>query len=1181
MTFSFRNHRLLCFLLIGLLACFGALAEETDVSGCAYVDDNQNNLCDTGEQLMTGVPVTLQRLDGETWVAVDQAVTDAYGKYAFSLQGEGNYRVVCTLSGQDLYAAAVGSTAQLSDNCAYGEAFSAPVQGMDVALRKAARLSVSAFHDGNRDGERRKNERNVAGVTFSVMDGDTALFSAQTDARGETGLSVQPGEYTLRVTLPENYAFTTYGADATGSCVGDTDQGEAYSMPLTFVAGQETAVSAGVLSVGSMSGRAFEDMNNNGLMDTDEPGVEGVAVHIVGKRTGTDRTFITAADGLYLFDRLPDDSYSITAELPQGMLFARYSTTGGKLRSIFTGSALERQFSVKKAAQLTDLNIGVVQKGVIHGKVFLDLNYNGIMDEGEPGCKGVTLEAIKLSNSESMGRFTTGEDGAFRLENLRGGDYRLRAILPDDGTVFSVTAQGNVDEVNRFEQRLSRRESSVQPISIVSGGEASVLVGVARGATITGTVFQDANYNGSLDKKEKTFSGVKVYAVDAAGTVVASDTTGPKGQYTLKGIMPGSYTVEVQRKAGYGFTRLRPTQKGGSHVKELIGDRGVTESFDISMDQILTDVNAGMLPASTVSGMLFHDANDDGLRSEGEIGMVSAKVRLLSSDGEIDLTHPVSDDGSYFFDGVMPGKYTLTYLLPEHCEMARVAEGGNTIQHVGAETTTAPFEVAMGKTHVLPMAGAVTLGNFSGYVFHDSNANGILDSGEERLAGAVLTLTPARAGLEAGQAKSAADGSFAVEGLRPSEYTLTVALPDGFISSHVLSGAALDARQEQTLAIDWAYLIDRSEKAIGAVKPAAIRGTIRLDENKNGTQEPDETILSNVTLELVDEASDKVVQTVRSAETGFTFENVRPGTYAVRFLLPEQSSTANDSASTFVARGNAMVQNGITVCEGQLLSTLTTSLISRTSIGGKAWLEESGARVPVTGLAVRLSMDGKVLQTTVTDENGAYRFDGLWPAEYTLEADLPGGMVFVRPNDPNYPAGTSVITRTAEGRSDAIALRMARHQLECNILFIKPAKVGDIAWLDENRNGLVDGNEPMIPGVKVMLVQNGAVAYETATNAYGYYLFNDVYPGEYTLRAAAYPELSPTGQVPELRMISTCLTKGDGLQAESDPFRVQSGTTNPNYDLGYVLRDGQPLPAAIAAPESRNWTLPNQPRVFK
>ena len=188
-------------------------------------------------------------------------------------------------------------------------------------------------------------------------------------------------------------------------------------------------------------------------------------------------------------------------------------------------------------------------------------------------------------------------------------------------------------------------------------------------------------------------------------------------------------------------------------------------------------------------------------------------------------------------------------------------------------------------------------------------------------------------------------------------------------------------------------------------------------------------------------------------------------------------------------------------------------------------------------------------------------------------------MIFVRPDDANYQSGASVITVIGkrDGASEAFTLQMAQHQLRRNVIFIKPAQVGDLAWLDTDRNGLIDQNEPPLSGVTVRLLKDGAAAYEVVTDAYGYYLFDDVYPGTYTLQAAAYPQLGITTGVPELRLISSCLVSGDGQTAQSEPFDVVSGTKRMDFKLGYVLLDGQTMPQMQTAPQ-KDWTGAYKPQ---
>ncbi len=1166
--------------------------EMTSIEGVAYQDVNGDLSYQQGEQLMSGVTVALQKKQGDSWTDIATAQTNDYGVFCFRNLEEGVYRVSSMVNTQGFYVAAVGGkslTIGDSGVMTTGEirlSTGKRLTGVaDVALGMPGRLHFAAFSDSNENGARGEYERPIAGVLVEVLeaDGETAMASGTTNTTGEVVLEgIRPGQHALRVSLPDGYMFSKKG-EGSGlgvSCV-EGEEATAVSEPFNFTGGQAVEAGVGAVPVGSFSGKVWSDDDNNGIMDPQEAGVAGVTLSLAGEKTKSEYTLVTDATGEYRFSRLRNDTYHLTAQLPDGMLFARYSLEGGDKRSVFTveGTKATRDFPVVGAADVMNKNVGVILKGVVEGIAFLDENYNGVYDEGEKGYKNVTLELIKASNSKSMGKTVTDENGAFRFENLRGGEYRLRAVLPDDGSIFTLVPDAREGQVNLFAQREGRRENTIAPITIGNGGSAHAVVGVARGATLKGTVFLDPNYDGIMKGKEKKASGVKVELVDSHGRLAAADTTNANGTYLLEGVMPGEYVLRVLRKDNYAFTRLRPDENGGSWIKKLEGDYGVTDPIPVVMGQEIDGVNAGMLPSSTVTGVLFDDLNDNGLRDEGEMGMEDAKARLVSKDAEIDLTAAVNADGAYFFDGVMPGKYTITYLLPQNVEMAKVVKDGNTLKHQGLENTTDSFSVEMGVEDQRPLVGAVRLGTFEGVLFHDANANGERDEAEEPLGGMEITLTPDKKDLEIATAKADKDGHFSVTNLRPAGYQLGLKLPDGYIFSADIQASSLtmDTVQEQKLTLPWKALINRQENQVGAVKPATVTGYAWLDENRDGQQGSEERLLSGLGFELVNEADGKVAKRGNSAEDGkMTFAAVRPGTYTVRFRIPSQSEPAGESDATLLPESGMMVQKGIVVPEGGSFGEIHAGLVCKTSIAGALTLEENGAADKLEGLTVKLYESGQddPVQTQKTGANGGYRFDGLWPGQYRVEAELPAGMIFVKPGDPNYPEGASIITATVGGvgTSSEFELRMAQHRLAENIIYIRPAKLGDIAWLDLNKNGLVDGGEPMIPGVTVTLMKDGKAVAETTTDVYGYYLFPDVYPGEYTLQVKAYPELSITKPVPELRMISSCLTSGDGNSAASESFTVASGTTHFDFDLGYVLLDGQTMPSAIVAPPQQDWT---------
>ena len=114
-----------------------------EVSGCAYVDANENLVHDESEQLITGVPVRLERLDGGAWTEAARTETDLYGKYAFTGLSAGEYRVICTLSGQELYAVSVGTSMASEAGAVVGDAVTLEegksVSGGDVGLAPSAR----------------------------------------------------------------------------------------------------------------------------------------------------------------------------------------------------------------------------------------------------------------------------------------------------------------------------------------------------------------------------------------------------------------------------------------------------------------------------------------------------------------------------------------------------------------------------------------------------------------------------------------------------------------------------------------------------------------------------------------------------------------------------------------------------------------------------------------------------------------------------------------------------------------------------------------------------------------------------------------------------------------------------------------------------------------------------------
>ena len=1164
------------------------LSAGMEIAGAAYYDPNLNGTREAGESPVAGVRVALQaRASDGSWQPLAEAVTDADGAYMFPNLGTGAYRVLATGTAEYAVASVAQSTEAAQDAVASQPIELTEAYVCDIAMAQPSGLTVNAFVDENANGLRGDYEKPFAGgVRVEVLNSaGEAIATGVTSAQGELTLSGLPtGEYSVRFTLPNGYRYTQRGERLAGgnSLVGNADADAtglvAVSEPVPLRAGEGVNVGVALLAVGSLSGRVWNDLSGDGLIGDDEPGVAGIEIRLKGLKTGDQYALVTDETGLYSFTGLRNDTYLITSTLPEGMLFTRYTQTGGDLRSIYTGDLSrtgERQFTVSGAQDVTSKNIGLIYEGSVGGLAFLDTNYNGYFDDGEPAYPGVRVELIKASTGDLLGRATTGDDGVFTLGQLRGSTYRIRVILPEDGSIFSIVPAEANDRSNWLEQRASRRENSIEGYVLQNGQNGRVMIGVAMPASVLGNVFVDQNYDGLQGGKEQKVSGVAVRLLDEQGQTLAETTSVGNGRYKLDGILPGTYTVAFERRSkDEAFTRLpdAPSEAGNTVVR-LDGDWGLTAPVEVTMGVDVKNINAGVLPSATITGACFDDINDNGLRDEGEPGAVGVTVALVSEAGETLYTRQIGEDGAYFLDGVLPGRYTLRYQLLPHTELAKNVAGGNTLSGEGLEVDSPILNVAVGEAVEAPLVGVVTLGSLEGVAFHDANANGVRDADETPLAGVALAVSNGAG--ESVSAQTDVDGSFSLVGLRPGNYRLSAKLPEGYIFSADLPGVPLGMANEAELAIGWESLTSRAAYALGGVRPASVTTSLWLDENMDGARDAEESALEGLSVELVDEATRATLASARTDARGLaSFAAVRPGTYTLRFDLPEQAQPAN-SENTFVQRAGAMAQSGLMLTEGQTYADATCGLISRTSIAGNARLDQAGTLVAQSGLMVRLYQDGGAspVQTTETDERGAYRFDGLWPAEYVVEFAQPAGTLFVSKQDSRFAPEASAVTGSdgQNGRTDGIQLRMAQNRLDVDAVLLQPAVIGELAWLDLNQNGLIDIGEPGIPGVTVELLQGDRVVAATTTDAYGYYVFDDVYPGEYRLRASAYAELTPTKRVQSLEIISSCLTSGDGASAESEPFTVESGVRYSAYHLGYALV-GDTWPDAITQGPTKDWT---------
>ena len=205
---------------------------------------------------------------------------------------------------------------------------------------------------------------------------------------------------------------------------------------------------------------------------------------------------------------------------------------------------------------------------------------------------------------------------------------------------------------------------------------------------------------------------------------------------------------------------------------------------------------------------------------------------------------------------------------------------------------------------------------------------------------------------------------------------------------------------------------------------------------------------------------------------------------------------------------------------------------------------QDGGDLPLEGVTVTLrdAMTGMIVTTngfgetfsgmTVTDANGFYLFDSLYPGEYYVEFDV------------TTVPGMPVLAATLEnvngmmldpddsdvdpfGRSDTASLVMSGDSnLTLDAGYYFPVVVGDTVFLDLNYNGLQDITDLSLAGVTVTLRDavsgdtvttdafGNTITGSTITDANGFYLFDSLPPGiyfvEFDISTAGFSLLAPT-----------------------------------------------------------------------
>ncbi len=434
-------------------------------------------------------------------------------------------------------------------------------------------------------------------------------------------------------------------------------------------------------------------------------------------------------------------------------------------------------------------------------------------------------------------------------------------------------------------------------------------------------------------------------------------------------------------------------------------------------------------PIDTCSGMIgdvvWQDTDGDGIQEAGEPGINGVTVRLKNSVGTVIKTVVTAtvgtEQGAYKFTGVCAGTYTVevdTTTLPPGLSATLTGAGPDRAVDSNGSPAVVTLTADNSSNFTIDFGyNAPCTGKIGDFVWSDTNANGIQDSGEPGINGVKVNLFDASGTTLLATTTTNSSGFYQFSGKCAACYTVKVdatTLPPNL--TQTTSGAGSDSSKDSNGSP--AQVVLNANNSVDntidfGYKPAC-SGTIGdyvwHDQNYNGIQDTGEPGLNGVTIRLKNSSGAVIATTVTATNAGksgyYQFTGVCSGSFKVdvdQTTVPAgfvattanaPGSTSNNNSNTdpstvTLASGSSVVTNVdfgfVAPCTGKIGDFVWED----SNKNGKQDAGEPG----INGVTINLRdpNNNVLLATTTTNSSGFYQFTGLCADRYKVEVVTPSG----------------------------------------------------------------------------------------------------------------------------------------------------------------------------------------------
>jgi len=674
---------------------------------------------------------------------------------------------------------------------------------VETAQYQSGAISGEVYNDLNGSGSLLPGDPGLNNWEIDVYDSNNNFVASQLTANGGyfdvTGLA--PGTYTVAEVLQSGWTQTAPLS---------------YTYIVTVAAGQTSSGNDfGNFQNITISGEKFNDLTGSGTFVPGDPGLPGWTIDLLDATGAIVATAVTDQNGDYSFTDVGPGVYTVQEELQPGWIQTFPAPPGTYTVTATSGS------------DQTGLLFGNFQLVTFAGTVYNDLNGNGVLDQGDPGLQGWTVNLLD-SSGNIVATTTSADDGTYSFSDVGPSTYTIEEV--------NQTGWYQTEPVNPPGTYTEQAISSTNLSGLDFGNFQLV--------NVTGQVYNDRNGNGSNDGgTDPGLQGWTVLLLDPSGNTVATTTSDMNGNYMFANLFPGTFTVEEILQAGW-----IQTQPVNPNYYQFTTQSGMNQ----------TGLDFGnFVNSENFYGTVYNDLVGNGIVDAYDPPLAGWTINVLNSGGSVVATTTSAKDGTYSFTALPVQQYTIQEVTPPGW--------------VITEPTNPPG------TYTLPgLSGIYTgldFGNFqlvsvSGNVYNDLNGNGNQDPGDAGLKGWMVDVINS-SGQVVASALTDPNGNYTIGSIGPGSYTLAEVVQSGWVETQPVNPTYYSFTTSSGTNI--------AGGIFGNFQTVTLSGEVYNDLNGDGMIDPGDTGFSGWTVNLLN-SQDKVIATTTTDSNGnYSFAGVGPG----------------------------------------------------------------------------------------------------------------------------------------------------------------------------------------------------------------------------------------------------------------------------------------------------------------